>query len=78
MEQCLEQAVQELDGHFDRTRKSTVKKSMNTLRRMDSVSRSMVKGVDNTMTEWNKGIGRESDAALQLARAYISEAPLPC
>jgi len=38
----------------------------------------MVKGVDNTMTEWNKGIGRESDAALQLARAYISEAPLPC
>ena len=42
------------------------------------VSNSFVKGVDNDMTEWNKGVGRESDAALQLARAYISEAPLPC
>ena len=34
--------------------------------------------LDNAMTEWNKGVGRESDAASQLARAYISEAPLPC
>ena len=59
-------------------KESTVKKSINVLRRMKSVSRCMAKGVDNDMTEWNKGVRRESDAALQLARAYISEAPLPC
>ena len=45
---------------------------------MKLVSRCIAKGIDNDMTEWNKGVGRESDAALQLARAYISEAPLPC